>query len=249
MSKISPLTKIQRKQLLQLGMPQEVNEQKTTEPTKKRIELYAFVLNDEDLLPLFLEYYTPFVDKMTFFDSGSTDGTLELLKNYKVIQTGFTTQDVPRYMEFANNVWKKSEYDLVFFPHIDEILYKEDLKEFLDTHNYDIYQAKGYNMVSDEFPKKLSDVTKGVADYWFDKCIIFNPKIQIYFDAGFHTMITNSKNINRFDIKLLHYRFLGVNDVLKRRQLAVDRNGKEIRSIDKTMAIYFQTLNDATEVL
>jgi glycosyltransferase involved in cell wall biosynthesis len=43
------------------------------------IHLYTFGWNEMRMLPFFIRHYEPFVDKIVFYDDGSTDGTLDLL--------------------------------------------------------------------------------------------------------------------------------------------------------------------------
>ncbi len=183
-----------------------------------KIELFTFVFNDEDLLPFFLRHYASIVDKMTFIDSGSTDKTLELIKDHKVVQTGLTWWDWDKLHGLRNTIWKQSNYDLVFFPDIDEFLYRQDLRGFLEKNTYDIYQVEGFQMISESFPKPGTDILNinlGVPYPLYNKYIIFNPKVDVFFPDA-HNVKTTSDNISKFEIKLLHYQHLGVDSMLKR---------------------------------
>ena len=190
-----------------------------------KIELFTFVYNDEDLLPFFLRHYAPIVDNMTFIDSGSTDKTLDLIKAHKVIQTGLTWWDWDKLHEIRNNIWKQSNYDLVFFPDLDEFLYRQNLREFLEKNTYDIYQMEGFQMVSESFPKPDTDILSinlGVPMPLYNKYVVFNPKADFSFPDA-HNIKTTSDNISRFAIKLLHYQHLGVENMLKRTELIKKR--------------------------
>ena len=190
-----------------------------------KIELFTFVFNDEDILPFFIRHYAPIVDKMTFIDSDSTDKTLELIGKYNVVQTGITWWNWDKYHEIRNTIWRQSEYDLVFFPDVDEILYRHDLRKFLESNTYDIYQMEGFQMISEDFPKPGTDILKmgmGIPLPLHSKYAIFNPKIDISFPDA-HNVETTSKNICRADIKLLHYKYLGVRNMLRRAKLIKDR--------------------------
>lgn len=190
-----------------------------------KIELFTYTLNDEDMLPFFIRHYEPLVDKMTFIDSGSTDNTLKLIKKFNVIQTGITWWDWDAYHRIKNTVWKQSNFDLVFFPDLDEFLYKPKLREFLEANSYDFYQMEGYQMVSEEFPKKgtdILDIKDGSPLPLHNKFSIFNPKIDFVFDNA-HTITTKSTNICKFKIKLLHYKYMGVKHMLKRAKLIKER--------------------------
>jgi hypothetical protein len=189
-----------------------------------KIELFTYVYNDEDMIPFFLKYYEPIVDKMTFIDSDSTDNTLKLLKNHEVVQTGITWWDWDAYHVIKNNIWRKSEYDLVFFPDLDEFLYRKNLREFLETRGCDMYQMEGFQMVSNSFPEKGTDMlenNKGFPLPLHDKFSIFDPKLDFKFDTA-HTISTTSTKKYKTsvrEIKLLHYKYLGVKNMLRRAEV------------------------------
>ena len=190
----------------------------------KRIELFTFTYNDEDLLPFFLHHYAPLVDRMTIMDSGSTDRTLEIIKIYQtcfninVIQTGLTWWDWDAGHIITCNIWRGSEYDLIMLPDVDEIFYRPDLRAFLDTNNFAIYQLEGYQMVSRTFPKPgtaLTDIKVGTPIRLYNKFTIFKPTADIRRISN-HEIAPTKEVICRGQIKLLHYKFVGVDFLLKR---------------------------------
>lgn len=191
----------------------------------KKIELFTFIYNDKDLLPFFLNHYEPLVDKMTFIDSGSDDGSLDLIKRHEVIQTGLTWWNWDVLHKIRQTIWKNSKYDLIFFPDLDEFFYRKNLNYFLESSDYDIYQLEGFQMVSDKFPKPNTDIlkiNKGIPLPLHSKYTIFNPRADIEFiDA--HNIKTSSENISRFEIKLLHYKYLGVANMVRRTKLIQSR--------------------------
>lgn len=185
----------------------------------KKLDLYTFIYNDEDMLPFFLDYYS-FVDRITFIDSGSSDKSLLIIKQFavpsaptvRICQTGLEWWDHEVLHEYRNNIWRDSNYDLVLFPDCDEVFYHSTgLRNFLEETNNDVYAMEGYEMVG-EFPKqgmKLTDIRKGVPFYPYNKSTIFNPKIDIYFPNA-HLRYAKTTNIDLGRIKLLHYRNLGI---------------------------------------
>lgn len=207
----------------------------------KSIDLFTFVYNDEDFLPFFLEYYS-FVNSMTFIDSGSTDNTIQIIKKYatpsrplvKIAQTGLTWWDHNTLHEFRNEIWKESKADFVFFPDCDEIFYHPDIKNFLNDSIFDIYEMDGYEMVCADFPsydKSILSVNTGVPFHVYDKSTIFNPRIEIEF-LNAHLRYTRCTNVNIGDIKLLHYRSLGLSYMLKRRDRIKSRTPRGYIQID-----------------
>jgi glycosyltransferase involved in cell wall biosynthesis len=194
-----------------------------------KLESYTFVLNDEKMLPFFLDYYTPIIDKMNFMDSGSTDNTINIIKSYghKVTQTGLTFWDWDTMRNIYQNIWKSSNADYVFLMDVDEFFYYPNLRSFLEESkdNIDIYQMEGYQMVSNFFPKpntNIFDINMGVRLPLYDKSTIFNPKIDIYHENA-HEIVTTSKRICRRVVKLLHYKFLGKEVLIKRSELVKAR--------------------------
>lgn len=192
----------------------------------KRIELFTFVYNDEDLLPFFLDHYGSMVDKMTFIDSGSTDATLQLIKDHEVVQTGLTWWDWGALHKIRQTIWKSSKYDLVMFPDLDEFFYRKNLRNFLEITSFDIYQMEGFQMVSKYFPAKGSsifNIKKGVPLPLHNKYMIFNPRLPDLELPDAHFISCSSTNISRLEIKLLHYKYLGVDNMMRRTKLVKSR--------------------------
>lgn len=228
----------------------------------RTIDLFTFIYNDEDFLPFFLSYYS-FVDSMTFIDSGSTDNSLAIIKRYavptnplvKIAQTGLTWWDHHALHEFRNEIWKGSKADLIFFPDCDEIFYHPNLKSFLnETHWFDIYQMEGFEMVSTGFPEpgeSILKLNKGVPFHVYDKSTIFNPRIEIEF-LNAHIRYTRCTNVNMGDIKLLHYRSMGIPYMLKRRDRIKARTPKGYMQIDSDEMVrqkHIRLMNNARVVI
>lgn len=196
-----------------------------------KIDLFAFCYNDAQYVPFFLDYYKPIVDTITFIDSGSDDGTLKLIKDYKVIHTGLKTWDWDAGHVILQNVWKDSDADYVFFPNMDEIFYHPNMRRFLERclGRFDVFKMRGFQMVADGFPRQgdsLLTLKMGVPYKLYDKPMIFNPKVGITF-VNAHEMTTTSKKVDNGSILLLHYKFLGVEEQLRRARLVLKRVPKD----------------------
>lgn len=225
----------------------------------RTIDLFTFVYNDEDFLPYFLNYYS-FVDSMTFIDSGSTDNTLAIIKKFaipsnpivKIAQTGLTWWDHHALHEFRNEIWRGSKADLVFFPDCDEIFYHPDIKNFLNITKFDIYQMEGFEMVSDKMPEgSILTVNTGVPFHVYDKSTIFNPRIEIEF-LNAHLRYSRCTNVDMGNIKLLHYRSLGVPYMLKRRDRIKARTPRGYIQIDSDETVrqkHARLMKDARRVI
>lgn len=181
-----------------------------------------------------MEYYS-FVDQMTFIDSGSTDKSLSILEEFadryngfvRICQTGITWWDHNKLHEYRNHIWRDSKSDLVLFPDCDEIFYHPSgLKNFLEKSQNELFHLEGFEMVSDRFPKKLFDVNTGYPMYIYNKATIFDPKIDIYFPNA-HLVCSPTVNVSLGQIKLLHYRYLGIEHMRFRRDREAARLPKK----------------------
>jgi hypothetical protein len=231
----------------------------------KKIELFAFVFQDEDILPFFLDYYK-FVDRMTFIDSGSTDNTLKILHKFatpshpeiRVTQTGQTFWNQEPLHEIRNNIWRDSDYDLVLFPDCDEIFYTENgICNYLNQTNYDIYEMEGFEMITDRFPDpntKITEIKTGFHFHPFNKSTIFKPQIELSF-LNAHLRYSPTQNVDMTgNIKLLHYRSLGLEMMIKRNKRMIDRlpkgyNGHHPETMTKLHSRYNDWISKATEVI
>ena len=201
----------------------------------KKIQLYTIVYNSERILPFFLNYYS-FVDKMTFIDSNSTDNTLKLIKDHEVVQTGLTWFNSWALHIYKNTIWRKTktDADIILFPDCDEFFYKENLREFLETTDYDFYRLKGYEMVSDAYPAlgtNILDIKTGYECPPFNKYTIFKNGLDIVFPNA-HEALCESRNYSDGDIKLLHYRYLGASEMIRRKDILNERTHLPVDSWD-----------------
>ncbi len=231
----------------------------------KKYQLFTYIYNDEDILPFFLDYYK-WVDQMTFIDSNSNDRTLDILQEFantwdgelRLIQTACNFYDIELLHEYRNLVWHDSKFDLVLFPDCDEFFYTANgIKNYLDNTKFDIYECEGFEMVCEKMPKigtKITDIKTGVRHHVFNKSTIFNPKIDIEF-LNAHLRYSRCKNVDLSgSVKLLHYRSLGLDLVMKRNKRTADRVPKGYRvhkpeSDAIIKARFYNWLKQATAVI
>jgi glycosyltransferase involved in cell wall biosynthesis len=190
------------------------------------------------MLPLVFEYYDRFVDKFIIYDNYSTDGSESIIESYsnaeirKFHSNGFN--DVVQN-EIKNNCWKKSrgKADFVIVCDVDEVLYHPRIMEVLSNmqkEKVSIPAIDGFNMYSDGFPTEGKIITEqiktGVPDAAYSKNIIFDPHriVEIGNTPGGHTSsplgIVEKGEIH---LKLLHYKNLGGDYLLKRHRLLAER--------------------------
>ena len=184
------------------------------------------------------------------------------------------------YLEIKNNVWKECRgkgIDYVIVGDMDEFVFHNDLKHFLEKNKkYSIFEPVGIEMVSLNFPQTddqiYSVVNTGLYEWEFCKKIIFSPdRVQeISFIPGCHhhkdsaeiskhpIWIYNSDNYYpskdplKSELKLLHFKFIGIDYVNERHKLMAKRLSKfniEEGTRIKGQPYGHHYYNDATEVI
>ena len=210
--------------------------------SKPVIHLYAVCWNEAKLFPFVLEYYERFVDHFYIYDNYSNDETDEILKNkinvtVRKFDTGDTFNDLV-HQKIKNTVWKQSrgKTDWVIVIDLDELIYQPRLLTLLTDKKSQvtIFKPTGYDMVSSDFPTNCTSIVEGVK-YGvrkpnMDKCVLFNPHriVDINYLPGAHEC--NPDGIVVYSthmIKLLHYKYLGIDYVLNRINLYRKRLSKE----------------------
>lgn len=197
---------------------------------KPVIHLYAVCWNEAKLFPFVLEYYERFVDHFYIYDNYSNDETDEILKNkinvtVRKFDTGGTFNDLV-HQKIKNTVWKQSrgKTDWVIVIDLDELIYQPQIVEFLMDSKNTIFKPDGFNMVTDRFPKlnKLitDQVKDGVPDSKYAKMVLFNPHriVEVNYEPGAHEAYPEGiiKIGISNDLKLLHYKNLGVDYVMEK---------------------------------
>ena len=203
-----------------------------------KIHLYALCWNEIRILPYFMRHYQPYVDRFIIHDDSSIDGSVEFLESCSSVELDrfgnrnnfFVFSFVKKALKFYNHQWKKSrgEADWVIICNMDEHLYHENLLGYLEycqQQGITILPTLGYQMVAERFPEvegRLCDtVVRGTPLKKWRKIAIFNPnKIEeINYEPGRHQALPTGNVVfpETTEIKLLHYKYLGI-DYLKERQ-------------------------------
>ena len=191
------------------------------------IWLFCILRNEAKILNYFLRHYAPWVTKFVFYDDLSDDGTREIIRSCHTAEIrdwpgGSGIQD-DQFLQFANENWKEArgKADWVIWVDADEFLYHDDIKDVLRRYLHDdieVPQIQGYTMVSKSFPRTegqiYDEVRTGFPDGIWGKPAIFRK--HMWWTVGRHGVDYaqfNPKSSVHPEIKLLHYRALGVDYV------------------------------------
>jgi len=198
------------------------------------IHLYTFGWNEMRIIGFFIRHYEPWVDKLIFFDDGSTDGTLELLAAKKNVEIRPFTYAFPDSFSLSvqawrNSCWKESrgEADWVIVTDVDEHLHHPALPSYLARCKDECVSyipALGFDMVTESFPHREEHLatshTIGAPSAVYSKLRIFDPVAIEEVDYGFgaHSASPRGRLVlpAQDELLLLHYKHLGTNYVPSR---------------------------------
>lgn len=207
--------------------------------------LITINFNEEKLLPHFIKYYEQYCDKMIFYDGGSTDRSHEIINAHPKCELNLDyvspEADDITFLEIKNELWKqyRYEYDWCIVVDIDEYLYYPsgltELFTTLDNNLSTVVRPNGFDMYSElsvkETSNMLEEFNRGVPFVNSSKMCAFNIKKleSINYLAGCHKATPLEFDgipaliFTTPDIKLLHFRYLGLQDVLKKKRMANNR--------------------------
>lgn len=196
-------------------------------PAGLRIHLYCLCWNDARMLPYFFRHYDEYVDEYFVYDNGSTDGSLQMLRDHGRVQIEtFEVQGdsfVEEERRLGDKIWQRSrgKADWVIVTDIDEHLYRPDLLGYLErcrAQGITAIKSIGFEMVADDFPtaedKLINLVTRGCRSDGHDRLCIFNPDAltATHYGPGRHKAWPEGYVVwpPSSEVLLLHYKQLGV---------------------------------------
>lgn len=210
------------------------------------VHVYTFCWNEMEILPFVVDYWKKYADHVYVYDNGSTDGSIDFLKQYDWItvrhfETPGKNNTVMKDMK--NKIWKESRgiADWVVVCDLDELFVAKDIRKSLQrVHDdgYSIIYPNWYTFVSETKPvyeegKMLHD-NYPLAQHGPGKVIAFDPnKIEeINFTVGSHQW--NPKGVVKYygqdqtgDIYTLHIcNNLGVDYKIKKYEIAKNRRSQ-----------------------
>jgi len=206
------------------------------------IHLHTLVWNEEKILPYVLRHYSKFCAKMYFWDNGSTDSSLDVIKSYpntiiKEYDSGGEFSD-PVNAHIKNTGWKESrdEADWIIVTDCDEFIYHPDIINFLTAcknTGYTFLKPFWCEMVADEFPVGDGDIYDYV-QYGFripdGKPSVFDPKkiIETNFGMGAHHADPTGDIVwhTADSLRCFHFKQMGADYVYNRYAMYKNRMSK-----------------------
>lgn len=199
------------------------------------IHVYTLCYNEQLILPFFLSHYLSFCDHVTIFDNYSDDNSRKIAESFgsRVSIRQFDSDNTfndQLHLEIKNECWKEARgaADYVIVCDMDEFLYTKDWGKLFNqmlSNNYTIATPRGFDMVAEARPQNgkqiYEQITQGVRATYLDKTVLFRPEAidDINYGAGAHACNPQGNVVWRPDdggLKLLHYRYFGLPDLLKK---------------------------------
>jgi len=212
-----------------------------------KIHAHIIAWNEERILPITLDHYSQFCEKIFIYDNMSDDNSDEIYKKYDIVTVIKWENPNGLYNELQqvnirNSAYKNSRsegVDWVIVCDCDEILYHPTLLGKLEEYKklgVTVPKINGHDMYSDDFPeydgKSITDKVKVGSDVYdiMSKNIIFDPKLDIQFGIGSHSFKAQTgKFSDEPELKLLHYKFLGKEYVLGRYEQLAKRRDEQMK--------------------
>jgi len=204
-----------------------------------QIDLYTITWNEQRLLPFFLDYYGPWIDRFVVFDDNSDDGTTEMLARHpKVDLRVFPPKGdsfVRAALEIWRHAWKESRgrADWVVVTNIDEfVVHPAGMRSYLErctAEGVTLIHPRGYEMVGGEFPpagkRLVAELRWGVPMFGHDKRQVFNPDAieDMNYGVGRHSARPTGRIVEPLIVEasLLHYKYIAPHEYLLPRQHAL----------------------------
>lgn len=186
--------------------------------------------NEAAILPYWLRHYEKFADRIVVYDSGSTDGTLDILKAHPLVElrhrppTNGVIDDVEN-IKYKTLGWKDGYGDWVITCDADEFIWDADVRKRLeecDRLGFNAIQSEAYDMIGDAVPTGPEQITEyinhGVRSPHFDKTLLFKPGTDMKHEPGCHEFKAFEIKLSPQRVKLLHYKWLSLEHVMAKRE-------------------------------
>lgn len=206
------------------------------------IDVFTTCYNEEKILPYFLRHYKKIARNITIYDNMSTDNSCNIIENFEGINLiKFDTNDKFEesvLMNIRNTCWKDSDADWVIVCDTDELIYHHDILNILSQTNSTYIITQGYEMISENLPTTNGQIYEELKNGYFkpdySKPCLFKPSqiTNINFSPGSHTATPEGNVIsnNNTGIKLLHYKYLNRDFLIKKYQNYKIRQSEEMKA-------------------
>lgn len=200
------------------------------------VTIYTVTYNEELMIEFFINHYRKRFPgcEIVVFDNYSTDRTIEIAKknNCKIEYFDSNNQiSERRYLEIKNHCWKNSKTDWVIVCDCDElILINEPMLKYESLNGSTIINSEGYDMININKNVNLANIKNGVRNKMCDKNILFNKEYikEINYFPGCHNCEpTGNIKYSKEPYRLLHYKWLSEDYLIKRYKLFSSRLSEE----------------------
>ena len=202
------------------------------------IDVFTTCYNEEIILPYFLRHYKGFARNITVYDNMSTDNSLKILEESGVKIIPFNTNeqyDEQTLINIRNKSWKSSDADWVIVCDVDEFIYHKDFVEVLSKTDSTLITPNGYEMMSEELPTTdgqiYGEIKNGFFKKNYSKPCVFKPSeiSNINFGPGSHFATPDGNVVDKgdLDIKLLHYKFINREKLIKQYNIMGNRQSND----------------------
>ncbi len=196
-----------------------------------KICVITLCFNEEVILPWFIRHYERFVDRIVFYDGGSSDRTAAIIAGcpiaeMRVLDTGGRLDDGAN-VQVKNTAYRDIDADWFIVVDCDEFLSHPDFRGFLakcDALGLNVVRCEGWNMIGDGVPADghlPERMPYGVRDdhtiRFFDKIALFRRDADVHFEPGAHECrVRNGRIAPGMPVKLLHYKWLSLEHVQRK---------------------------------
>lgn len=152
------------------------------------IDVYTVCWNEMAIIPFCIDYWKRFARHVYVFDNGSTDGSVEYLKQYDWITVQpFGNKDFKQNAEnsrIKNEKWKGSDADYVVCCDMDELIIGNNIKgkfELCKQSGYTIIEFDWLWLAGGDNPKYqegklLHELCPNIINDKVSKVMVFSPK-------------------------------------------------------------------------